>query len=383
MKRSVCGLAMMFLLAGGVILALNGCRLRPMTRGVSEEPAGGPLIEVAGVPDQVTGITMSGQGRIFVNFPRWVGNPRYSVAELMSDGSLRPYPDEEWNRWGGGVADAGRHFVCVQSVYADNKGFLWILDPASPGLKGVIRGGAKLVKVDLSSNKVAQVINFDETIATHDSYLNDVRVDTLVETAYITDSGTGAIVVVDLDTGLSRRLLSDHPSTKAEPGFILNVGGMELRGEDGKVPRIHADGIALDPERKFLYYHALTGKTLYRIDTKYLRDATLLPAEVAGHVEKLGETGPVDGMEMDRNYNLYVTSLEDNTIKRYRVYDGSIVRIVGNDLIQWPDSMCISPDKYLYFTASQINRMPRFNDGVDKRTPPYRIFRIWLNPFQE
>lgn len=383
MKKFLCGTTMMLLLAAGVIAALSGCQVRPMTLGASEVSVRGVLMEVAGVPDQITGITMSGQGRIFVNFPRWAGNPRCSVAELMSDGSLRPYPDEEWNRWDGGAAEAGRHFVCVQSVYADNKGFLWVLDPASPGFKGVVRGGAKLVKVDMSTNKVVQVISFDESVAPRDSYLNDVRVDTLVETAYITDSGTGAIVVVDLESGLARRLLSDHTSTKSEPGFILKVDGKEILGEDGKAPRIHSDGIALDPDRKFLYYHALTATTLYRIDTKYLRDATLLPAELAGHVEKLGETGPVDGMEMDRNYNLYVTSLEDNTIKRYRVFDGSLVQIAGNDLIQWPDSMSISTDNYLYFTVSQINLMPRFNHGVDKRTPPYRIFRILLKPFEE
>ncbi len=380
MNRIVVIRTIIFLSVAVFIMALSGCQLRQTTRVAARGETGGALYEVAGVPDQVTGIAMSGQGRIFVNFPRWAGDPRYSVAELMSDGSLRPYPDAEWNRWEGKGVDAGRHFVCVQSVYADNRGSLWILDPASPGFKGVLRGGAKLVKVDLVSNKVAQVIAFDETIAPRDSYLNDVRVDTLSETAYITDSGTGAIVVVDLETGLSRRLLSDHPSTKAEPGMVIKIDGRELRGEDGKTLRIHADGIALDPERKFLYYHALTGKTLYRIDTRYLRDVTLLPAEVADHVEKLGDTGPVDGMEMDRYYNLYLTSLEDNSIKRYLVYDGSLIRIVENDLIQWPDSMCISTDNYLYFTASQINRMPQFNNGVDKRVPPYRIFRVWLNP---
>lgn len=380
MKRFSVSLPIIFFIAAVFVMALNGCRLRPMTRVTPPEQTGRALYEVAGVPDQVTGIAMSGQGRIFLNFPRWAGDPRFSVAELMSDGSLRPYPDGEWNRWEGKGADAGRHFVCVQSVFADNRGFLWILDPASPGFKGVVRGGAKLVKVDLASNKVAQIIAFDETIAPHDSYLNDIRVDTMTETAYITDSGAGAIVVVDLETGLSRRLLSDHPSTKAEAGFVVKIEGRELRGEDGKTPMIHADGIALDPERKFLYYHALTGKTLYRIDTKYLRDATLLPAVVADHVEKLGDTGPVDGMEMDRYYNLYLTSLEDNSIKRYQVYDGSLIQMVENDLIQWPDSMCISTDNYLYFTVSQINRMPRFNNGVDKRVPPFRIFRVWLNP---
>jgi sugar lactone lactonase YvrE len=245
----------------------------------------------------------------------------------------------------------------------------------------VVRGGAKLVKVNLASNQVVKVVAFDGTIAPPASYLNDVRVDTMDEVAYITDSGMGAIVVADLQSGLIRRLLADHPSTRAEPGVVLNIRGRELRDEAGKVPQIHADGIALDPKRRFLYYHALTGRTLYRIDTRYLKDGSLAPSEIGSHVEKLSETGPVDGMEMDRGYDLYLTSLEDSSIQRYRVFDGSILQIAGNELIQWPDSICIGPDNYLYFTDSQINLMPRFNQGVDKRTPPYRLFKIGLAPF--
>ena len=35
------------------------------------------------------------------------------------------------------------HFVCVQSVVADNRGNLWVLDPASPGIDKVIRRRAQ------------------------------------------------------------------------------------------------------------------------------------------------------------------------------------------------------------------------------------------------
>lgn len=369
-------------LAGASILAWSGCAIRPISYATTPVTIRAPLFEFASLLDQITGIAVSSQGRFFVNFPRWAGNPRYSVAELMQDGSLRPYPDAAWNRWEGKDAtDSAKHFVCVQSVYVDDKDFLWILDPASPGFQGVVQGGAKLLKVDLSSNRVVQVITFDETVALRNSYLNDVRIDEWSDVAYITDSGTGAIVVTDLQTGLSRRLLADHPSTKAEPGVVPVIDGKELRDENGKVPQIHADGIALDPQKKFLYYHALTARTLYRIETRYLKDVTLSPAEVGSHVERLADTGPVDGMEMDHRFNLFLTSLEENAVKRYRVYDGSQLMMVRDDLIQWPDSMCVGPDDYLYFTASQINRMPRFNKGVDKRIPPYKVFKIWLAPF--
>jgi sugar lactone lactonase YvrE len=381
MKGYVCKRKIALLVSVICALAMVGCSVRPVTYPAIPRPIGSGLFEFAEVTDQVTGITVSSEGRVFVNFPRWVGNPRYSVAELMPDGSLRPYPDDEWNRWDGTETSAGNHFVCVQSVYVDDDDYLWILDPASPGFRGVVKGGAKLIKVDPDTDKVVQVIKFDDSVAQPASYLNDVRIDTMDDVAYISDSGTGAIVVVDLQTGLSRRLLADDPSTKAEPGVKLVINGRELLDENGKTPRINVDGIALDPDRKLLYYHALTGRTLYRINTRYLKEASLAPAEVASHVEKLADTGPVDGMEMDQDFNLYFTSLEDSSVKRYRVYDGSMELVVGNKLLRWPDSISIGPDGNLYVTASQIDGMPRFNNGTDKREPSYRIFRIWLGPF--
>src|SRR4051794_9440659 len=50
------------------------------------------LREVATFEHQVTGVTVSADGRKFVNFPRWTEDAPVSVAELTADGDLRPYP---------------------------------------------------------------------------------------------------------------------------------------------------------------------------------------------------------------------------------------------------------------------------------------------------
>jgi len=379
MSREPIASIVRFLGMFATLALLAGCVTFPVSYAGSSDRTPGALFEYPYFGDQVTGIAVSQEGRIFVNFPRWGKDPRYSVAEVLADGSLRPYPDVVWNRWG--PAEAGHpeaHFVCVQSVYVKDS-FLWILDPASPAFSGVLPGGAKLVKVNLATNLVEQVIPFDAATAPANSYLNDVRLDPQGTAAYITDSGTGAIVAVDLATGKSRRLLSDHLSTKAEPGYVPVIGGKELRNDKGEVPTIHADGIAIDAEGTYLYYHALTARTLYRIRTSALRDPSLSENTVAGQVERLAVTGAVDGMEMDGRDNLYFTALEENAIKRYRP-DGTITTVVRNDHIQWPDSISISRDDYLYFTASQIHLGPRFNHGKDLRVPPFTFFKIWVAP---
>ena len=209
------------------------------------------LIEYSGFNDQVTGVAVSHQGRIFVNFPRWDKDPLYSVAELLPDGSLRPYPDNDWNRWGmDEITHPEAHFVCVQSVFIDIEDSLWVLDPASPGFKGVVPGGAKLVKIDLDTDTIERIIPFNDVVASRESYLNDVRIDQDGKYAYITDSGTGAIIVVDLAKGTNRKLLAGHPSTKTQPGYVPVIGGRELRDESGRVPQIHVDGLALDTSGK-------------------------------------------------------------------------------------------------------------------------------------
>jgi hypothetical protein len=85
------------------------------------------LQEVASFPtQQVTGVTVSKTGRIFVNFPNWSDDHTISVAEII-DGQTKAFPNDDLNTPG----PAGSHFVCVQSVVIDAEDVLWILDPGS------------------------------------------------------------------------------------------------------------------------------------------------------------------------------------------------------------------------------------------------------------
>ena len=228
---------------------------------------------VAQFAHQVTGVAVSERGRIFVNFPRWTEDTPVSVAEVMPDGALRPYPDAEWNAWRNVRRDElspANHWVCVQSVVADGRGNLWVVDPAAPGLDGIVWGGPKLVRIDLASNRVAQVIRFGQDVAIPGSYLNDVRFSQDGRFAFLTDSGQrGALVVVELASGAARRVLDGHPSTQPEPGVVVRTDGRPLRYPDGRPVLFAADSIALSPDN-YLYWKPLTGTTLYRIPTAVL-----------------------------------------------------------------------------------------------------------------
>ena len=127
--------------------------------------------------------------------------------------------------------------MSIQSV-VDEEDALWIPDPASPYFRRVIPGGARLIRVDLATDEVTRTYHFDNEAAPEKSYMNDVRF--AHGHAFISDSGLGAIMVVNLDTDTVRRLLEDHPSTKVEPV----IGGRPWTFANGKVPQVHIDGIA-------------------------------------------------------------------------------------------------------------------------------------------
>ena len=320
-------------------------------------------------------------GRVFVSFPRWTEDAPVSVAEVTIDGGLRPYPDEAWNAWRNAEKDEvtpGDHWVCVQSVVADKRGSLWVIDPAAPATARVVRGGPKLVRIDLASNRVAQVIPFDERVAPQGSYLNDVRLGADGRHAYVTDFGArGAIVVVDLPSGRARRALDGDPSTQVEKGVVIKVGGRELRRPDGRAPEFAADGIALSPDGRYLYWQATTGRTLYRFPTAALDDARLRPEALAAKVEKVGENGVADGLLIDERGRMYVTSPEDDLVKRRDdVAAGTPPTILVRDpRLRWPDTFAEGPDGAIYVTTSRIQDSAWF---VPTASPslPTQLWRI-------
>jgi sugar lactone lactonase YvrE len=333
------------------------------------------LEEVASFPHQVTGVAATADGRVFVNFPRWTEDAPVSVAEVGKDGSLKPYPDETWNAWRNSEANKmapGDHFVCVQSVVADGFGNLWVLDPAAPGNEKVIAGGPKLVRIELATNKVAQVIRFGEDVALQGSYLNDVRFHPDGHTGFITDSGArGSIVVVDLPSGKARSTLDGHPSTQPDKAVDVTIDGKKLQRVDGRGFMVAADGIALSRDGKTLYWQPLTSRTLYSIETRLLMSDD--PEEAGKKVVRVGTSNVADGMLMSLDDRLFLTSPEDNSV---HIWDGSRSRVVVQDpRLRWPDSLAEADDGSIYVTASHIQDMSWFKADAP-HVLPTKLFRM-------
>lgn len=359
----------------------------------SEQPVG-MLEPVAYFHDAMpTGVTVSQEGRIFVNFPKWGDEVSFTVAEITAgEGRVVAYPDEAINQTN--PNDLAAALVSVQSVVVDPVDRLWILDTGSPLFQPTKYGGPKLVCVDLKTNQVIKKILFPQSVALPTTYLNDIRFDLRIGkegVAYITDSsqnGPNGIIVVDLASGESWRRLNDHPSTKSADiqSFLPIVEGrafvVKQQQQDEKnrsiklAANMGSDGIAISATGELLYYCPLASRKLYSVSTKGLTDKTSDDQYVSQTVRDEGDKGGAsDGLESDAEGRIYVTNYEHNSILR-RNQDREWETIVHDPRLLWPDTLSLASNGYLYVTANQLHRQARFHNGQDMRRKPYMLFRI-------
>lgn len=316
-----------------------------------------------------TGLTVSDDGRIFVSFPRWGDEVAYTVAEVV-DGRPVAFPDAEVNAWTG--TDPRDRLISVQSVVIDPDGFLWLLDTGAPSFSPYVPGGPKLIRVDLTRNRIDRVLPIHKAAMTPTTYLNDVRFDFRNgRYAYLTDSQpVGALVVVDLDTGQCWDRLRGHRSTQAQDQFRAVVEGV-VRAQY----RVGVDGIAISADGARLFYCPLSSRRLYSVDTAALRDRALRDDRIAETIVDHGDKCASDGLESDAAGNVYATAYEHGAVLR-RSAAGEWTTVVQDRRLLWPDTLAIAADGCLYVSVNQLPRTPLFNSGIDDRIPPYLIIRV-------
>jgi len=292
---------------------------------------------------QLTGLTISEEGRIFANFPRWREAVSNSVVEVFENGKSSAYPNQQWNRWEIGNTLSDSVFVAVQSVVAFEN-TLYVLDTRNPLFKGVV-DNPKIFAFNLSTNQLLKTYILSKGSFYKNSYINDLRVDKKKDKIYLTDSGRAGIVVLDLSSGKSFRVLDNHKSTLAETNQLNFSNGVWKN-------TVHSDGIALDTKNDLLYFHALTAYNLYAISTDKLTLENT--SEIEKSVEHIAKTSAPDGMILDKLGNLFFGDLENNKIMKLNISTGETTTVAQGDKIKWADTFSIYNNE-LFYTNSRIN----------------------------
>lgn len=334
---------------------------------------------VAELPQSVGNITFTPDNRIIYSHHPFF-SPEIRVAELGEDGkSFTPFPNTEWNTPRDGT---DRYFDSVLGLRGDENGIVWILDMGQrTGLT------PKLVGWNTWEDRLEKIYYIPAPASRPESQHNDFVVNHKDGVFVIADEGIGpggdgttaALVIVDMKTGATRRVLQGHVSTLPEDVAIV-VDGKPLTVPDGNggqaVIKVGADGIATDTEFEWLYYGPLNGSVIYRIRFADLLNETLSEVELGARVERYADKPNNGGLSIDQAGNLYLTEVETNAVgiipadsREYRRY------ALAEDL-SWPDGVSYALDGYMYVSAAQISKAALFNDGEARNEAPYLIYRF-------
>jgi sugar lactone lactonase YvrE len=320
------------------------------------------LEEVLTYPEPIGNVAVSASGRLFFTVhPE--SRPQGNRLLEYVDGAAVPYPD---------ITSQLKLFDTVLGVVIDRQDRLWTIDHGNHGLRT-----ARLLAFDLSSGELIHDERFTEDIAPAGSLLSDLQVSADGRTVIISDASywrkSPALIVYDIESGSSRRVLEGDESVSAEP-YVIHSQDREMSFLGGMVTlRGGVDGLALGPD--WLYFGAISGSGLFRIKLSDLRDEALPAIQIARRVERYASKPLSNGLSVDTAGNVYITDIEHGAIF---VVDPEqeLSTLIQSDNIRWPDGLSFGPDAWIYISDSALSELILQSREHIQEQQPYRIFRF-------
>ncbi|CAF2587466.1 unnamed protein product [Rotaria sp. Silwood2] len=142
--------------------------------------------------------------------------------------TIKLIPDGDCNTFNptNSSENSEKRFVNVNAILTDSNDNPWVVDSGLFGSRTFVNR-SKLVKINLNVNIVEQIYYTSSLNPPLEFALNDVRIGS--RHAYLTESGLGSVVIINLENDQVRRVLYDHPSTKfADPTIVRMEGRIVL-----------------------------------------------------------------------------------------------------------------------------------------------------------
>lgn len=355
-----------FIFISSVILLSYSCNNNPT----------GKLELYAEVPYAVGNIAYNHLGElVFSNHPFY--NPEIRVMHYNPEiKSVSAFPNEDWNT---PKEDENTYLSSVLGIRNDSKGIIWMLDM---GFRNNIT--PKFVGWNTKTNSLDKIYHIPSPASLSSSQLNDFVIDEKHNVFIIADEQIGpegdgshaALVIVDMNTGKSRRVLEGHYSTIPEKiPLMFNSKPLNIPNTNDPL-FVGADGITADKNNEWLYYCPLNGNKLYRIKIEHLLDENLSEQQLGEKVELYSKKENNGGLSIDENDNIYLTYLETNSIGVITKGNNKSYNYAYSQDLIWPDGISSNNDGYMYISAAQLQLADVFNNGDNKTKKPFLIFRL-------
>ncbi len=286
-----------------------------------------------------------------------------------------PFPNKAWNT--PRITD-DNYLSNVLGIRNDKNGVVWMLDM---GQRNNVT--PKIVGWNTKTNSLERIYYLPVSAVPKEAQPNDMVVDTKHGYFIIADEGIGnggdgskaAFIIVDMKTGKTRRLLEGTRTTLPENTPTI-IKGKHL-AVNGKDLLVGNDGITSDANFEYIYYGPLNGTKIYRIRTEDLINEKLTAIELDAKIETYSNKPNNGGMSIDTDGNLYLTALETNSVVVVLAKDRSVKTMFEDTRMVWPDGVSYNDvDGYMYVSAAQVNNGAVFNNGKNKATKPFYVFRF-------
>ncbi|MEM9446390.1 MAG: L-dopachrome tautomerase-related protein [Verrucomicrobiota bacterium] len=329
----------------------------------------GPSLKVICKLDQRPGNpAVTPDGTVYISMHPF-DQPEFKIMILKS-GKAVPYPNEE----------VSKNHAAVIGIQATQDGALWWMDMGNQDIS------PKLVGWDTRNNRLKAIHVIPKEVRVANSFLQDFAIDEKRQRVFVADMSRGnlidksepAIIVLDLSTGQTRRVLSGHPFYQPDESPIIAEGkAMQTKDANGFVYpiKLGLNPIAIDPENEWVYFSTMTAGKLYRVPSEILGDYAKSDEEIESKIETYGDKPSSDGIAAGENGVVYVTNVDENAISMMDD-SGTKTWIKDDKQLIWPDAAYIAPDKSVVVTVNQLNRAPAFNDGKSLAEKPYTVVRI-------
>ncbi|UJR18183.1 hypothetical protein I4U23_005083 [Adineta vaga] len=307
------------------------------------------LIEVAQSPDfQWNGIAITKNNRMFASCPRLLGDVTPSVVEILSNNVLLPFPGGIWNTFNPitSIENVENRFVNVNAVLTDSNNNLWVVDNGVVGNQTFVNA-AKLVKINLQTNSVERIYSVSSLNPPQGFALNDVRIGSRY--AFLTESGLGSVVIIDLQTSQVRRVLDNHPSTKFVEPTVVRMEGRPILDEKGQPKKMHNNQLELSSDEKTLFYKPSFSYNWFQISTNDLTNETMSESELENKVITSWKAMPTGGTTMDDVGNIYLMDIERQTVWQQNSANGLWNLLIHDDRIIWGDASDVGADGFYIF----------------------------------
>ncbi|MEJ0098537.1 MAG: L-dopachrome tautomerase-related protein [Pseudomonadota bacterium] len=345
-----------------ILAAASACAALALASTASAAAATPPpkLEVLADIPAAPGNVTVAPDGLVVVST-----HPSFA-ADVMGyridkGGAVMPFPAKE----------LGTGMQRILSVRADDKGHVWMLaGTPGPAVKN-------LYVVDAKSGAIDRTIAIDAPGA----FLNDMALALDKGVIVMSDpGGKCSLDILDLKTGVLRKVLVGDKSVVSED-IDAPIDGIPLaqsRSADGKLVPLRGgvNPITIDAREEWVYYGAMTSRSLYRVRLKDLLDAALSDQQLSAKVQRYGDKAPSAGITIDNAGNVYVTDVGARGIGVTSPDGQYRVLVQDNTLLDWPDGIAVGPGGYVYIAPNGLYRGWASHRSMGPAQPPFHLIRF-------